>query len=103
MQQLTERQKVRAIYDLIGERGLYVNTNFDVFTANPEEISLAGGAGYKIPLLQADSRGYASPLLFSALTALLNQGTMFITGAPGIGKTTGAEFAGLGVRVVRKK
>lgn len=27
---ITEQQKVRELYNLIGDRGLYVNTNFDV-------------------------------------------------------------------------
>ena len=94
MTNLTEQQKVQALYKLIGDRGLYVSTSFDVFTKPPEEVSLASGAGYKIPLAQAGSKAYASPLLFAALTSLLHQGTMLITGAPGIGKTTGAEFAG---------
>ena len=91
---LTEQQKVRELYGLIGDRGLYVNTNFDVFPDSPEELSLAGGTGYKIPLIQENSKAYASPLLFATLTSLLNHGTMLVTGAPGIGKTTGAEFAG---------
>lgn len=94
MTKLTERQKVQALYNLMGERGLYVNTNFDVFTKKPEEIPLANGAGYKIPLAADGSKAYASPLLFQTITSLLNHGTMLITGAPGIGKTTGAEFAG---------
>lgn len=92
--QLTEQQKVRKLYDVLGERGLYVNTNFDVFSQKPEEISLAQGAGYKLSLANPDSQAYASPLLFATLTSLLHHGTMLITGAPGIGKTTGAEFAG---------
>ncbi len=89
---LTERQKVQELYRLIGDRGLYVNSNFDVFTQKPEEIVL--NTGYKVPLIQEGARAYASPLLFATLTSLLNHGTMLITGAPGIGKTTGAEFAG---------
>lgn len=89
---LTEQQKVQALYKLIGDRGLYVNTNFDVFTTKPEEVPL--GVGYNVPLISPGSRAYASPLLFATLTSLLNHGTMLITGAPGIGKTTGAEFAG---------
>jgi len=90
----TEQQKVRALYNLIGDRGLYVNTNFDVFPKAPEELSLSGGTGYKIPLIQENSNAYASPLLFATLTSLLNHGTMLVTRAPGIGKTTGAKFAG---------
>lgn len=89
----TEQEKVKALYNLIGERGLYVNSNFDVFSEAPEEVGLAGGAGYKIPLVNKGN-AYASPLLFATLTSLLNHGTMLVTGAPGIGKTTGAEFAG---------
>src|SRR3989344_3931069 len=91
---LTEQQKVRALYDLIGDRGLYVNTNVDVFPESPELLALASGAGYNIPLLKPGQKAYASPLLFATLTSLLNHGTMLVTGAPGIGKTTGAEFAG---------
>ena len=94
MTNLTEQQKVQSLYNLIGERGLYVSSNFDVFTQAPEEVTLAFGAGYKIPLAQVGSKAYTSPLLFATLTALLHHGTMLITGAPGIGKTTGAEFAG---------
>ena len=90
---LTEHQKVRKLYNLIGQRGLYVNTNLDVFSQTPEMVALAGGAGYKLPLIQAGTIAYASPLLFATLTSLLNHGTMLITGAPGICKTTGAEFA----------
>jgi len=96
----TEQGKVRALYDMIGERGLYVNTSHDVFSEQPEMVPLSLGAGYKVPLIQIDEdgnpkgRAYASPLLFSTLTSLLNHGTMLVTGAPGIGKTTGAEFAG---------
>lgn len=91
---LTEQDKVRALYDVIGDRGLYVNTNMDVFPEDPEIIALAGGSGYGIKLLMPGQRAYASPLLFATLTSLLNHGTMLVTGAPGIGKTTGAEFAG---------
>lgn len=94
MANLTEQQKVQTLYKIIGDRGFYVSTNFDVFTKPPEEVALASGAGYKIPLAQVGSRVYSSPLLFATLTSLLSHGTMLITGAPGIGKTTGAEFAG---------
>ncbi len=94
MSKLTEQEKAMALFRLIGDRGLYVSTNFDVFTKTPEMIGLAGEAGYKIPLAREGSNAYASPLLFSTLTSLLNHGTMLITGAPGVGKTTGAEFAG---------
>jgi MoxR-like ATPase len=90
----TEQDKVRELYGLIGTRGLYVSTNFDVFSEQPEPVPLAGGAGYKVKLIKEGSRAYASPLLFATLTSLLNHGTMLITGSPGIGKTTGAEFAG---------
>ncbi len=94
MTNLTEQQKVQSLYNLIGDRGFYVSTNFDVFTKAPEEVALAFGAGYKVHLAQVGSTAYSSPLLFATLTALLHHGTMLITGAPGIGKTTGAEFAG---------
>jgi len=94
MSNITEQQKVQKLYNEIGKRGLYVSSNFDVFTEKPDEIPLAMGAGYKVNLVQPGSNSYASPLLFATLTSLLNHGTMLITGAPGIGKTTGAEFAG---------
>lgn len=90
----SEHEKVEELYNLIGERGLYVNTNLDVFSQMPEFVNLAGGAGYSVPLINKGSKAYASPLLFATLTSLLNHGTMLVTGAPGIGKTTGAEFAG---------
>ena len=93
MAELTEQQKVQKIYDLIGDRGLYVSTNFDIFTSKPEEVLLPYG-NYRIPLLQRGTHAYSSPLLLAALTSLMNHGTLLITGAPGIGKTTGAEFAG---------
>jgi len=94
MNELNEQQKVKRLYNLIGDRGLYVNTGYDLFTESPESIRLALGAGINVNLMREGSRAYSSPLLFATLTSLLNHGTMFITGAPGIGKTTGAEFAG---------
>jgi MoxR-like ATPase len=100
-QGLTEQQKVRKLYALAGERGLYVNTNFDLFTHEPELIRLQGGSGYEIPLINPDSKvdgikqnAYTSPLLFVTLTGLLNHGTMILTGGPGLGKTTSSELAG---------
>ncbi len=88
----SELHKIRALYDLIGSRGLYVNTNLDVFTKEPEKISV--GTHYSVPLINSNSRAYSSPLLFATLTSLLNHGTMLLTGAPGVGKTTSAELAG---------
>jgi MoxR-like ATPase len=90
--QLTEREKVHKTYSLIGERGLYVNTNFDVFSETPEEVRV-GNQQWTVPLLNGGN-AYASPLLLVTLTSLLKHGTMLLTGAPGIGKTTSAEFAG---------
>lgn len=87
------REKIHALYNIINERGLYVNTNHDVFLG-ARDVVTAGTAGYKFQLLQKNGQAYASPLLFAALTSLLKHGTMLLTGAPGIGKTTGAEFAG---------
>ncbi len=94
MKNLTEQEKVKALYNLIGERGLYVSTNYDIFTQKPEEVSFGINSSYKIPLIQPGTSAYASPLLFAALTCLLNHGTMLLRGAPGIGKTTSAEFTG---------
>lgn len=90
---LTEQQKVRALYNLIGERGLFVSTNFDVFDQEPEKIAIINGA-YNLPIIEPGTQAYNSTLLFATITSLLNHGTMLITGAPGIGKTTGCEFAG---------
>lgn len=90
---LTEREKIHSLYQLIGERGLYVNTNYDIFTKPPEEVEIIQGR-YRVPLTQLGSHAYSSPLLFAALTSLLNHGTMMVRGAPGIGKTTGCEVAG---------
>jgi MoxR-like ATPase len=92
MTKLTEKQKVHRIYNLIGERGLYVNSGLDVFQTKPEEVGTTHG--YKLPLIKPGTHAYSSPLLFAALTSLMNHGTMLVTGAPGIGKTTGAELAG---------
>ncbi len=93
-QELTEQQKVQQIYRIIGERGFYVNTNYDIFTQETEKITLANGTGFNVELASEGSQAYTSPLLFATLTSLMNHGTMLITGAPGIGKTTGAEYAG---------
>lgn len=98
---LTEKQKAKKLYAIAGERGLYVNTNFDLFTHEPEWIPLQGGSGYQIPLINPNSEidgikqnAYTSPLLFVTLTGLLNHGTMILTGGPGLGKTTSCELAG---------
>lgn len=92
--ELTQHERVRRLYEIAGERGLYVNTNFDVFRETPEWVSLAGGAGYRVPLIKPGTSAYSSPLLFTTLTSLLNHGTMLLTGGPGIGKTTGCELTG---------
>ena len=89
----TESQKVHEIYGLIGERGLYVNTNLDLFGGPTKDVTILT-SGYTVQLADKETYSYASPLLFAALTSLLNYGTMLITGAPGIGKTTSAEYAG---------
>ena|SRR3989338_8153497 len=93
MNNLKENQKVRELYRLISDRGLYVNTNYDIFEGPVEHVSFGVGR-YKLPLLQKETKTYSSPLLFATLTSLLKHGTMLVTGAPGIGKTTGMEFAG---------
>ena len=67
MSNITEQQKVQKLYNEIGKRGLYVSSNFDVFTEKPDEIPLAMGAGYKVNLVQPGSNAYASPLLFATL------------------------------------
>jgi MoxR-like ATPase len=94
MSDLKEQSKVQELYNLIGERGLYVSSNYDIFTKKPEEIALSQGAGYKVQLIESGTKAYSSPLLFATLTSLLNHGTMLVTGAPGIGKTTSLEYAG---------
>lgn len=91
---LTEQQKVQGLYSLIGERGLYVNSNLDVFSEDPERVPIGATGNYSVPLIKPGAKAYASPLLFAAITSLLNHGTMIVTGAPGIGKTTGCEYAG---------
>lgn len=92
-EQATEQEKVHALYHLIGERGLFVNTNLDVISGDSESLEVLQGA-YKLPLIAAGSKAYNSTLLFATITSLLNHGTMLVTGGPGIGKTTGLEFAG---------
>jgi len=93
-EKLSEQQKVRNLYKIAGDRGLYVNTNFDVFSKEPEWISLAFGGGYSLPLINEETHAYSSPLLFMTLTSLLNHGTMLLTGGPGLGKTTSSELSG---------
>ena len=90
---LTEQQRVKALYNLIGDRGLYVSSNFDVFNEEPEKIAILNGA-YSLPIIKPGTEAFNSTLLFATITSLLNHGTMLVTGAPGIGKTTGCEFAG---------
>jgi len=86
-----EREKVKKLYDLIGQRRLYINTNFDIFSQPPQELLVS--PAYNVPLAKEGSTSYNSTLLFSTLVSLLNHGTMLLTGGPGIGKTTSVEFA----------
>ena len=58
---MNEQEKVQAIYRLIGERGLYVNTNYDIFTEEPETVTLAGGAGFEIKLASIGWRDTPPP------------------------------------------
>jgi MoxR-like ATPase len=94
MSSIQLRKKVQGLYDLVGERGLYVNTNHDVFLNGHNSVKAGHAQQYEFFLLNPKGKAYASPLLLATLTSLLNHGTMLITGAPGIGKTTGAEIAG---------
>lgn len=88
------RTKIQELYDVIGQRGLYVNTNHDIFVGAQDSIKTGTAVNYEFTLLQEGGKAYSSPLLLAALTSLLSHGTMLLTGAYGIGKTTGAEFAG---------
>ncbi|MBR9701147.1 AAA family ATPase, partial [Candidatus Woesearchaeota archaeon] len=87
------QNKVHGLYDLIGERELFVNTNDDIFLGH-EEVHAGHANQFKYRLLQENGKAYASPMLFAALTSILNHGTMLMTGAHGTGKTTGAYLAG---------
>jgi len=40
----TESQKVHEIYSLIGERGLYVNTNLDLFGGPTKDVTILTSA-----------------------------------------------------------
>jgi len=94
MSEISLRKKVQGLYSVIGDRGLYVNSNHDIFIGEQTLVKAGIAANYEFRLLNKGSQAYASPLLFATLTSLLKHGTMLITGAPGAGKTTGAEFAG---------
>jgi MoxR-like ATPase len=94
MSVLSPWNKVHGLYNLIGERGLYVNSNHDVYLGPHDAIKAGQAQQFEYRLLRKGGQAYASPLLLASLTSLLDHGTMLVTGAPGIGKTTGAEFAG---------
>src|SRR3989338_9206173 len=89
---MTEREKVLKLYKLIGERGLYVNSSYDIFEEPPQEIPV--NSKYIVRLAQQNTQVYCSSLLFPTLTSLMNHGTLLVHGAPGIGKTTSLELAG---------
>src|SRR3989338_11064774 len=87
-------KKILGLYNLMGERGLFVNTNHDIFIG-PQEILKAGkNQNFSFSLLQDGGKAYSSPMLLTALTSMLKHGTMLLTGAHGIGKTTSVEFGG---------
>ena len=90
------QEKVFGLYRTISERGLFVDTNYDIFLGKTEEAPFGSLNKYRFQLLDPDRNGRAlsSSLLFPTITCLLNHGTCLSTGAVGIGKTTGAEFAG---------
>jgi MoxR-like ATPase len=84
-------KKLRKIYKVIEESGLYINLNHDIRFHEKKEIPLNLNETETIVL--ADE-AYNSPLLFALLTSVLRNGTMILYGSPGSGKTTSAEFVG---------
>jgi len=88
------QHKVNALYHHLGKQGLYVNTNNDIFIGPYQTLTTGKGKKYTFHLLKDQGIAYASPMLFAALTAMLNHGTMLFTGAASVGKTTSAYLAG---------
>jgi len=93
-------KKIRGLYDLVQERGLYVNSTRDLIVADSfkdeeyEEIPLSKEEGVNIKLPTKKSQAYNSTLLFSMLTGLTDGGSVLLMGPPGCGKTTSAEVVG---------
>ena len=54
----TESQKVHEIYGLIGERGLYVNTNLDLFGGPTKDVTILT-SGYTVQLADKETYSYA--------------------------------------------
>ena len=45
------REKVQKLYDIVGERGLYVNTNYDVFLKGHNSVKAGAAQQYEFFLL----------------------------------------------------
>ncbi|MBU4502706.1 MAG: MoxR family ATPase [Nanoarchaeota archaeon] len=85
------QQKLEAIMEHIQETGLWTNTFSDVIIGSYK--TLPADAGNHISIDLPEEQHYNTIPLFTMLTALQRpHGSMLIQGAPGIGKTTIAEY-----------
>lgn len=86
----TAHDKIREVYGLIENSGLFIAPERDVVFGIEKTVPLNVNG---TELLQLPSEGYNSGLLFTILAALIDS-TMIFYGPPGAGKTTVAEYTG---------
>jgi MoxR-like ATPase len=82
--------KVREIYNIIDERGLYIISDNDIMFDSERTLSLNSNGSESIEI---GKESYNSTLLFSILCGVL-EGKMILYGPPGAGKTTTSELVG---------
>ncbi len=84
-------EKLRGIYRIIDERGLFIAPENDIIF-NPEKRLTLNANGSEFVELAQES--YNSNLLLAIFTSIMNNGTMIFYGPPGAGKTTTSELVG---------
>jgi len=85
------REKVRELYSLIPERGLYVCPEQNIKFGNPRVVDINNNGSESISL---HDESYNATLLFSLFNGIRRRGAMVYFGPPGAGKTSLAELVG---------
>lgn len=96
MNALSLQDKVLGLSRIISDRKLFVDTNYDIFTGKTTTAQFGETNKYQLTLLDPETKGhaYASSLLIPVLTCIQKRATCLTMGGVGLGKTTGAEWAG---------
>ena len=84
-------ERLRAIYRIIDERGLFIAPENDLVFSPDKRLAINANGSESVELAK---ESYNSNLLFALLAGIMKSGTMIFYGPPGAGKTTTSELVG---------